>query len=139
MPAAAGCQALPSKPRCPHARLLQALLLLWWVVEDHDTLFILSESVHVIGIGLLAYKLIKKRAAGGATQPATAARALWFWGAGLRHTNPLQSVSSSWGSGECLQRAFCPAPESTAIHLGPTAAARRRLPWPQLPWVQACR
>lgn len=41
------------------------LLLLWFVVEDHDTLFILSESVHFVGIGLLAYKLIKKRAAGG--------------------------------------------------------------------------
>lgn len=44
---------------------MQCLLLLWFVVEDHDTLFILSESVHFMGIGLLAYKLIKKRAAGG--------------------------------------------------------------------------
>lgn len=34
-------------------------------MEDHDTLFILSESVHFLGIGLLAYKLIKKRGAGG--------------------------------------------------------------------------
>ncbi|PSC76101.1 ER lumen -retaining receptor [Micractinium conductrix] len=53
-----------------------ALLLLWFVVEDHDTLFILSESVHFLGIGLLAYKLIKKRAAGGLslrTQELTAA------------------------------------------------------------------
>lgn len=41
-------------------------MLLWFVVEDHDTLFILSESVHFLGIGLLAYKLIKKKAAGGA-------------------------------------------------------------------------
>lgn len=52
------------------------LLLLWFVVEDHDTLFILSESVHFMGIGLLAYKLIKKRAAGGLslrTQELTAA------------------------------------------------------------------
>lgn len=44
----------------------QALLLLWFVVEDHDTLFILSESVHFLGIGVLAWKLIKKKAAGGA-------------------------------------------------------------------------
>ncbi|KAL4431200.1 hypothetical protein ABPG75_006456 [Micractinium tetrahymenae] len=55
---------------------IAALLLLWFVVEDHDTLFILSESVHFLGIGLLAYKLIKKRAAGGLslrTQELTAA------------------------------------------------------------------
>jgi ER lumen protein retaining receptor len=44
---------------------VQALLLLWFVVEDHDTLFVLSESVHFMGIGVLAFKLIKKRAAGG--------------------------------------------------------------------------
>ncbi|KAI3433349.1 hypothetical protein D9Q98_003167 [Chlorella vulgaris] len=53
-----------------------SLLLLWFVVEDHDTLFILSESVHFLGIGLLAYKLIKKRGAGGLslrTQELTAA------------------------------------------------------------------
>lgn len=49
----------------PFPACCQALLLLWFVVEDHDTLFILSESVHFLGIGLLAYKLIKKRAAGG--------------------------------------------------------------------------
>ena len=48
------------------AHPLQALLLLWFVVEDHDTLFILSESVHFLGIGVLAWKLIKKKAAGGA-------------------------------------------------------------------------
>lgn len=51
--------------------ILQSLLLLWFVVEDHDTLFILSESVHFLGIGLLAYKLIKKRGAGGAPLPST--------------------------------------------------------------------
>ena len=71
-----GCPvcAAPPRRRCRSllpaaaaaARCLQALLLLWFVVEDHDTLFILSESVHFLGIGLLAYKLIKKRAAGGA-------------------------------------------------------------------------
>ena len=61
---AGGCSCRPlTHPAHP---LLQALLLLWFVVEDHDTLFILSESVHFMGIGLLAYKLIKKRGAGGA-------------------------------------------------------------------------
>lgn len=60
------------------AHPLQALLLLWFVVEDHDTLFILSESVHFLGIGVLAWKLIKKKAAGGA--PASAAVvAGWHW------------------------------------------------------------
>jgi len=43
----------------------QLLLTLWFVVEDHDTLFVLSESVHFIGIGVLAYKLIRKRNSGG--------------------------------------------------------------------------
>ena len=60
----------PARPssqpaRCSSPLRRQVLLLLWFVVEDHDTLFILSESVHFVGIGLLAYKLIKKRAAGG--------------------------------------------------------------------------
>ena len=44
---------------------MQLLLLLWFVVEDHDTLFVLSEAVHFVGIGLLAYKLLKKRNCGG--------------------------------------------------------------------------
>lgn len=57
----------PAAPLPRHTLLPQTLLLLWFVVEDHDTLFILSESVHFLGIGLLAYKLIKKRAAGGAS------------------------------------------------------------------------
>lgn len=63
------------------ASLWKALLLLWFVVEDHDTLFILSESVHFLGIGLLAYKLIKKRAAGGASGGRAAAasrRTAWL-------------------------------------------------------------
>ncbi|GAB4822734.1 hypothetical protein N2152v2_009780 [Parachlorella kessleri] len=43
----------------------KALLLLWFVVEDHDTLFILSESVHFLGIGVLAYKLLTKKNCSG--------------------------------------------------------------------------
>lgn len=52
------------------------LLLLWFVVEDHDTLFVLSEGVHFLGIGILAWKLLKKRNCGGlslCTQELTAA------------------------------------------------------------------
>eukprot|EP00887_Chlorella_sp_A99_P005535 scaffold1.g5535.t1 len=53
------------------------LLLLWFVVDDHDTLFVLSESVHFLGIGLLAYKLLKKRncGAGAPGSPAGAGKA----------------------------------------------------------------
>jgi hypothetical protein len=44
---------------------LQVLFFLYLVVEDHDTLFIVSEIVHFIGIGVLAYKLLRKRNCGG--------------------------------------------------------------------------
>ena len=45
--------------------LLQALFLMWLVIEDHDNLFVMAEVVHFLGIGLLAYKLTKKKNAGG--------------------------------------------------------------------------
>lgn len=45
---------------------LQLLVLLWLVIEDHDNLFIMAESVHFLGIGLLIYKLMTKKNAGGA-------------------------------------------------------------------------
>lgn len=35
------------------------------MVEDHDNLFVMAELVHFVGIGLLAWKLLKKRNAGG--------------------------------------------------------------------------
>ena len=44
---------------------LQLLVLLWLVIEDHDNLFIMAESVHFLGIGLLIYKLMTKKNAGG--------------------------------------------------------------------------
>ncbi|KDD74845.1 ER lumen protein retaining receptor [Helicosporidium sp. ATCC 50920] len=52
------------------------LILLWFVIEDHDTLFVMSEGVHFLGIGALAYKLIRQRHCGGLslrTQELTAA------------------------------------------------------------------
>ena len=45
---------------------MQALFLMWLVIEDHDNLFVMAEVVHFLGIGLLAYKLTKKKNAGGA-------------------------------------------------------------------------
>jgi hypothetical protein len=44
---------------------LQTLLLFYFIIEDHDTLFVMSEGVHFLGIGVLAYKLLKKRNCGG--------------------------------------------------------------------------
>lgn len=38
---------------------------MWLVIEDHDSLFVASEGVHFVGIGVLAYKIIRKRNCGG--------------------------------------------------------------------------
>jgi hypothetical protein len=46
------------------------------VIDDHDNLFVMSEAVHFAGIGALAWKLLRRRAAGGLslrTQELTAA------------------------------------------------------------------
>mmetsp|Transcript_6274 Transcript_6274/g.13783 ORF Transcript_6274/g.13783 Transcript_6274/m.13783 type:complete len:280 (-) Transcript_6274:393-1232(-) len=42
-----------------------ALLILWRTIEDHDTLFIMAEVSHFLGIGILAYKLHRKRSCAG--------------------------------------------------------------------------
>lgn len=44
---------------------MQLLFVLWLVIEDHDKLFIASEVVHFGGIGILGYKLLRKRNCGG--------------------------------------------------------------------------
>lgn len=44
---------------------MQLLLLLWLVIEDHDNLFVMAETVHFIGIAVLVYKLVSKRNCGG--------------------------------------------------------------------------
>ncbi|KAG2482328.1 hypothetical protein HYH03_018737 [Edaphochlamys debaryana] len=44
---------------------LLLLLTLWRTVKDHDTLFVLAEVAHFIGIGLLGYKLQKKKSVAG--------------------------------------------------------------------------
>lgn len=41
------------------------LLILWRTITDHDTLFVLAESAHFLGIGVLAYKLHKKKSVAG--------------------------------------------------------------------------
>lgn len=41
------------------------LLILWRTIEDHDTLFILAEVSHFLGIGVLAYKLYTKKSVAG--------------------------------------------------------------------------
>lgn len=46
---------------------LQTIFLLYLVIEDHDTLFIMAEAVHLAGIGVLAYKLLRKKNCGGET------------------------------------------------------------------------
>lgn len=38
---------------------------MYFVIEDHDTLFIISEVVHACGIVVLGYKLLNKRNSGG--------------------------------------------------------------------------
>lgn len=43
----------------------QTLLFLWLTVEDHDTLFVLAEAAHFLGIGLLGYKISAKRSVAG--------------------------------------------------------------------------
>ncbi len=39
---------------------------MWLVIEDHDNLFVMAELVHFVGIGVLAWKLMRKKNAGGA-------------------------------------------------------------------------
>jgi hypothetical protein len=44
----------------------QVLVLLYFIIEDHDYLFILSEACHLIGLGILLFKLQQKQSAAGA-------------------------------------------------------------------------
>lgn len=42
-----------------------ALVLFYFIIEDHDTLFVMSEIIHFIGIALLGYKLLKQKNSAG--------------------------------------------------------------------------
>ena len=44
---------------------IAALVLLKFIVHDHDNLFVAAESVHSIGISLLIYKLTKEKTCAG--------------------------------------------------------------------------
>ncbi|KAI8472336.1 MAG: P-loop containing nucleoside triphosphate hydrolase protein [Monoraphidium minutum] len=41
------------------------LLILWRTIEDHDTLFVLAEAAHFVGIGLLGWKIYSKKSVAG--------------------------------------------------------------------------
>ena len=51
------------------------MLLLYLVIEDHDNLFVLAETVHMGGIGVLVYKLSQEESCSGASPPLTPAHA----------------------------------------------------------------
>jgi hypothetical protein len=44
-------------------------------IEDHDTLFVLAEVAHFVGIGLLGFKMYSKRSAAGAQPTALSQQA----------------------------------------------------------------
>lgn len=52
----------------------QVLLILWRTIEDHDTLFVLAEAAHFVGIGLLGWKMYSKKSVAGALHPALCSR-----------------------------------------------------------------
>lgn len=41
------------------------LIVLWLTIEDHDTLFVLAELAHFVGIVVLVYKLYRKKSVAG--------------------------------------------------------------------------
>jgi ER lumen protein retaining receptor len=43
----------------------QLLFILWRTIQDHDTLFVLAEAAHFIGIGILGYKVTNKKSVAG--------------------------------------------------------------------------
>uniref|UniRef100_A0A0D3DW94 Uncharacterized protein n=1 Tax=Brassica oleracea var. oleracea TaxID=109376 RepID=A0A0D3DW94_BRAOL len=48
---------------------ITALVLLKFIVHDHDNLFVAAESVHSIGISLLIYKLTKEKTCAACPRP----------------------------------------------------------------------
>ena len=58
--------------------LVQGLILLWLVIEDHDNLFVMSEFVHFAGIGALLWKLVRQRNSGGILPPLCHSTAIVF-------------------------------------------------------------
>jgi hypothetical protein len=54
------CARVPVCARCLHRAARRT-------IEDHDTLFVLAEIAHFVGIGLLGFKMYSKRSAAGAS------------------------------------------------------------------------
>lgn len=44
---------------------MASLGLLWFVVHDHDNLFVAAEAIHAVGISVLIYKLTKEKTCAG--------------------------------------------------------------------------
>lgn len=44
---------------------MAALVLLRFIVHDHDNLFVAAEAVHSVGISVLIYKLMKEKTCAG--------------------------------------------------------------------------
>jgi hypothetical protein len=44
---------------------MAALVLLRFIVHDHDNLFVAAEAVHSLGISVLIYKLMKEKTCAG--------------------------------------------------------------------------
>ena len=61
----------PEKMALAGFGMVLVLLLLYVVIEDHDSLFVMAETVHFIGIGFLAYKLIREHNCTGQGQRAS--------------------------------------------------------------------
>lgn len=59
-----GALGLPGAHCAPPARS-QLLLILWRTIQDHDTLFVLAEVAHFVGVGLLGYKVTSKKSVAG--------------------------------------------------------------------------
>lgn len=58
-------RSMPEKIGLGAAGALLTLGFLYYIIEDHDTLFILSEACHLAGLGILIYKLQQKQSAAG--------------------------------------------------------------------------
>lgn len=59
----------------PPRFLLQLLFVLWRTIQDHDTLFVLAEISHFMGVGILGYKVTTKKSVAGARAATDAAAA----------------------------------------------------------------
>lgn len=68
----AACPIRSVPPREPPSP--QTLLILWQTINDHDTLFVLAEVAHFVGVGLLGYKVFSKKSVAGEAWAADEAR-----------------------------------------------------------------